>query len=100
MKQKIERGEVNMEELKALLERAKTAVLEERDYNQLKAAVETLGYLTQIIEDNKTTIQRLRQILFGASTETSRNVLKRGGEQTAGGEREGPTGDDREGHSE
>ena len=91
MKQKIERVEVNMEELKALLERAKTAVLEERDYNQLKAAVETLGYLTQIIEDNKTTIERLRQILFGASTEKSRNVLKRGAEQTGGEHSEGPT---------
>jgi transposase len=66
-------------------------VLEERDYNQLKAAVETLGYLTQIIEDNKTTIQRLRQILFGASTEKSRNVLKTGAEQTAGEQSEGPT---------
>ncbi|MDP2651691.1 MAG: IS66 family transposase [bacterium] len=96
MKQKIERVEVNMEELKALLERAKTAVLEERDYNQLKAAVETLGYLTQIIEDKKTTIQRLRQILFGASTETSRNVLKTGAEQTAGEQSEGPTADNRD----
>lgn len=91
MKQKIERVEVNMEELKALLERAKTAPLQERDYNQLKAAVETLGYLTQIIEDNKTTIERLRQILFGASTEKSRNVLKTGSEQTAGEHSEGPT---------
>jgi transposase len=100
MKQKIERVEVNMEELKALLERAKTAVLEERDYNQLKAAVETLGYLTQIIEDKKTTIQRLRQILFGASTETSRNVLKTGGEQTAGEQSEGPTADNRDRHRE
>src|SRR3972149_4190653 len=100
MKQKMERGEVNMEELQALLERAKTAVLEERDYNQLKAAVETLGYLTQIIEDKKTTIQRLRQILFGASTETSRNVLKTGGEQTAGEQSEGPTADNRDRHRE
>ena len=100
MKQKIERVEVNMEELQALLERAKTAVLEERDYNQLKAAVETLGYLTQIIEDKKTTIQRLRQILFGASTETSRNVLKTGGEQTAGEHSEGPTADNRDRHRE
>ena len=100
MKQKMERVEVNMEELQALLERAKTAVLEERDYNQLKAAVETLGYLTQIIEDKKTTIQRLRQILFGASTETSRNVLKTGGEQTAGEHSEGPTADNRDRHRE
>jgi transposase len=97
MKQKIERVELNMEELKALVERAKRGALDEKDYNQLKAAVETLGYLTQIIEDNKTTIERLRQILFGASTEKSRNVLKRGSEQTAGAPSEpGPTADNRD----
>ena len=71
-----ERVEVNMEELEALIERAKTAPLNDEDYHKLKAAVETLGYLTELLEDRKTTIQRLRQILFGASTEKTRNVFK------------------------
>jgi transposase len=71
-----ERLELNMEELETLLERAKACPLSEQDYNKLKAAVETLGYLTQLLEDRKTTIDRLRQILFGASTEKTRTVLK------------------------
>ncbi len=71
-----ERLELNMEELERLLERAKKGPLSEPDYQTLKAAVETLGYLTQLLEDRKTTIDRLRQILFGASTEKTRNVLK------------------------
>jgi len=71
-----QRMELNMEELETLLERAKASPLSEQDYNKLKAAVKTLGYLTQLLEDRKTTIDRLRQILFGASTEKTRKVLK------------------------
>jgi transposase len=71
-----QRMELNMEELATLLERAKASPLSEPDYHKLKAALETLGYLTQLLEDRKTTIDRLRQILFGASTEKTRNVLK------------------------
>jgi len=70
------RMELNMDELETLLERAKASPLSEPDYHKLKAALETLGYLTQLLEDRKTTIDRLRQILFGASTEKTRKVLK------------------------
>ena len=76
MKQGRERLDLNMEELARLLERAKKNPLSEPDYQTLKAAVETLGYLTQLLEDRKTTIDRLRQILFGASGEKTRTVLK------------------------
>lgn len=71
-----ERLELNREELERLLERAKKGPLSEPDYQTLKAAVDTLGYLTQLLEDRKTTIDRLRQILFGASSEKTRAVLK------------------------
>jgi transposase len=71
-----QRLELNMEELATLLERAKASPLNEQDYHKLKAALETLGYLTQLLEDRKTTIDRLRQILFGASSEKTRMVLK------------------------
>lgn len=71
-----ERLELNIEELERLLERAKQGPLSDPDYQTLKAAVETLGYLTQLLEDRKTTTDRLRQILFGASSEKTRTVLK------------------------
>jgi transposase len=73
---KPERLELNLDELATLLECAKTHPLSEPDYNKLKAAIETLGYLTQLLEDRKTTLERLRQIVFGASTEKTRTVLK------------------------
>ncbi|MGH8532424.1 MAG: hypothetical protein ACREV1_06740 [Gammaproteobacteria bacterium] len=69
---------MNVETLQALLERVKAAPLKEADYQALKAALATLGYLTQLLEDRKTTLARLRQILFGASTEKTRTVLNTG----------------------
>jgi len=69
------RVELNPQDLEAHLERAR-AVLGEEGYEKLKAAVETLVYLTQLVENKDTTIQRLRQILFGPSTEKTSKVLK------------------------
>lgn len=64
-----------MADLEALLERAKAGPLSEADYTTLKAALATLGTLTQLLEDRTTTLQRLRQLLFGARTEKTRTVL-------------------------
>ena len=69
------RVELNPQDLEAHLERAR-AVLGEEGYEKLKAAVQTLAYLTQLVENKDTTIQRLRQILFGPSTEKTSQVLK------------------------
>jgi len=69
------RVELNPHDLEAHLERARVA-LGEPGYQQLKAAVETLAYLTQLLENKDTTIQRLRQILFGPRTEKTSTVLK------------------------
>jgi hypothetical protein len=67
--------EVSREELQSLLEHARSA-LSEQEYQQLKAALDTLVYLTQLVEDKNTTIGRLRQILFGASSEKMSQVLE------------------------
>jgi len=72
----IERVNMNKEELEALLERARIGPLSEEDCAKLKGVIETLGYVTDLLEDRKTTIQKLRQILFGASTEKTRNLVK------------------------
>jgi len=68
------RMDLNMSELETILEEARDS-LGEDGYNKLKAAVETLEYLTGLIGDKETTIRRLRNIVFGASTEKSSNVL-------------------------
>ena len=66
---------VSRAELEALLERAKAGPLSDADYATLKAAVETLGYLTDLLEDRTTTLQRLRHLLFGVRTEKTRTVV-------------------------
>ena len=76
MKASIPRLEISMEQLQRLVERARTGPLSEEEYTQLKAAIETLGYLTLLMEDQDTTIQRLRQILFGPKTETTEKILQ------------------------
>ena len=69
-------AEINMAELEEVLARATTAALSEDDVSKLKVALHTLLYLTELVEDRKTTIQKLRQMLFGASTENLDNVRK------------------------
>ena len=69
------RLDIPMAALEALLERAKAEPLSDADYATLKAALTTLGYLTELLEERTTTLQRLRHLLFGARTETTRTVL-------------------------
>jgi hypothetical protein len=83
MMRPIERVDMNQEELDALVERARTGPLSEEDCAKLKGIIETLSYVTDLLEDRKTTIQKLRQILFGASTEKTSNLVKTGTEQAA-----------------
>jgi hypothetical protein len=74
----IERIEVSRDELNQLLVRAKTA-LNEDDYRKLKATVDALSYLTELVADRETTIRDLRQLLLPPSTEKTREVLKQAG---------------------
>ncbi len=62
-------------DLDTLLDRARPALPEE-DYRTLQALVDTFRYLTALLEDQTTTIARLRQLLLGATTEKTRQVLQ------------------------
>ena len=115
MMRPIERVDMNQEELDALLERARTGPLSEEDCAKLRGVIETLSYLTDLLEDRKTTIQKLRQILFGATTEKTSTLVKTSGtEQSSetgtakrgrtpapglGGEQGPKSGDKPKGHS-
>lgn len=91
-KDKSQRRELRLEELTAIVERAKSSLTEE-EHAVLKAAVETLAFLTQELEAKGTTIERLRRLIFGASTEKTSQVL---GEEP-GSEGAGAADDDRPG---
>lgn len=62
----LERIDVGTEELNQLLERAQERLSAE-DYRKLKAAVDTLEYLTELVADKDTTIRHLRRLLLPAS---------------------------------
>jgi transposase len=79
MKPPTERIEVPIKELQELLKGAREKLGAE-GYRKLKAAIDTLEYLTSLIEDQTTTIQKLRELLSKpASTEKTEKVLENAG---------------------
>ena len=72
---RFERLELDVKELDEILERARTTPLSEEEHRKLKAAMETLVFVTGELEKKGTSIKRLRKLLFGASTEKTRDVL-------------------------
>jgi len=73
---RVERIDLDRSELEAILAHAKTALSEE-EYTKLHAAMETLIFLTAELEKNRVSVQRLKQLLFGATTETTRKVIEK-----------------------
>ncbi len=65
-----------MEALEAILEQARSTPLSEAQIDQLKGVLNTLGRLTQELEKKRTSIHRLRNLLFGAKTEKTEAVLE------------------------
>jgi transposase len=84
------RREVKLEELKDILARARTSPLSEEDLDKLDSAVDTLAYLTLELDKKGASIQRLRKLIFGTSTEkTSQVVGGAGGAASPAGDGDG-----------
>lgn len=81
---KIERRELKLEELDAILERARNSPLTGEEYEALKSAVDTLAFLTTELQSKRTSLERLRKLLFGASTERTSQVLGNSGKGREG----------------
>ena len=73
--------EVSAAELEALVEQVREP-LGEAGYQKLKAAIRTLGYVTELLESRETTLQELRRMLCRDRTEKTEAVLKRAGIHT------------------
>jgi transposase len=78
MRSSVEPIEIDMKDLRDLLQSLRPR-LGEDEYKKLKAAVDALGYVTDLVEAKGTTIQELRQLLFGRATEKTRLVLEEAG---------------------
>ena len=83
-KRKVSIREIKLDELKGIIERAK-ASLSEEDGEKLEAAVDTLAFLTNELEKKGVSIQRLRKLIFGSSTEKTSQVFKDTAEKSGGG---------------
>jgi transposase len=79
MKRPSEHLDVSTEELEALLEQATQQPLEPEGYQKLKAAIRTLSYVTELLENREATLETLRRLLCQSSTEKTDEVLKRAG---------------------
>jgi transposase len=67
--------EVQLRELEAILARAKAGPLGDAEVDKLQAAMDTLAFLTRELEAKGASIQRLRRMLFGPSTEKTSQVV-------------------------
>ncbi|MBD3855652.1 MAG: IS66 family transposase [Acidobacteria bacterium] len=74
---KVKHLDLDMAELEAILERTRSGPLSEEEHHRLKAVVTTLAHLTRELEKKRTSITRLRNLLFGPRTEKSGDVLKK-----------------------
>ena len=70
--------DVPLEELERLLDQARPALGEE-GYQKLRAAIRTLGYVTELLEKKETTLAALREMLCPASSEKTDKVRKQAG---------------------
>jgi len=72
--------DVNAAELEALLEGVREA-LGDAGYQKLKAAIRTLSYVTELLENREATLRMLRRLLCQARTEKTEAVLQQAGMQ-------------------
>jgi len=71
----IKRMELNMDELESMLQRARVSPLDEAECAKIKAVFESYLYVTDLLEDKRTTLDRLRKLIFGSRTEKTRDVI-------------------------
>ncbi len=74
---KVKHLDLDMAELETILEHTRSGPLSEEEHDRLKAVVTTLAHLTRELEKKRTSITRLRNLLFGPRTEKSGEVLKK-----------------------
>lgn len=75
----MERLDVSSEELARLREQARREPLPEDGYKKLKAAIDTLAYVTELLEKKETSLAALRELLCPATSEKTSKVLKQAG---------------------
>jgi len=73
---RIAAAEPAIQELEAILERAKVGAISAEEYATLRAVIATYALLKTELQSKKTSIERLKRMLFGGSTEKTCEVLR------------------------
>jgi transposase len=76
--------DLTLDEVGAILEQAKSSPLTADGYAKLKAAMDTLAFLTRELQAKSTSLERLRRMLFGAKTEKTSGLFGKDGESGEG----------------
>lgn len=71
------RIDITPEQLEAILQRVKS-LMPEADYEVIKGLAETITFLSHTVDNKNTSVKRLLKLLFGAATEKTSKVTKRG----------------------
>jgi len=64
-----------MQELERILERTRVGAITEDEYTKLKAMLELVAFLKAELQAKSTSIERLQHLLFGPSTEKTRQIV-------------------------
>ena len=83
-------AEVTMDEIRDILDRAKERPLSEEERELIRSLAESYLAVLGEIKDKRASIERLRQLVFGAKTETKANVRKRAGKAPGPGAKSKP----------
>ncbi len=71
----VQRLHLEVEQLRATLQQARSRPLDEQEVGQLGAVLDTVLFVTTELDKKGASIRRLRKLLFGARTEKTRDVL-------------------------
>ena len=94
----LKRIDISISDLEAIIERSQAEPLSEQDCERLRSVVKTLLFLTRELEKKGISIQRLRTLLFGATTEKLPNILDKALGRGKQQENESGGRDDSQGH--
>ncbi len=75
-----QRTQISLSELEAIIEHAQKQPLSEQEGQMLLSVSETLQYLTNELDKKRVSIDRLKKLLFGASTEKLDNLTDKDSE--------------------
>jgi transposase len=71
------RVDLTPKQMEDLCQRLEDRRLEEADWEIIKGMAQTISFLSQAVEEKGVSIKRLLGLVFGHSTESSKNVLKK-----------------------